>query len=271
MVLLKNIFDKHIFALYALIVSLLAGCNPSTAPDESEDEDTEAKQTLQGTWQTELEGDVVFTIKGDTLYYSDSLSAPAAFCVRHDSLVIRNHKEVAYAIKQLNSTQFHFVNADGDIVELVKASADVAPLSKGEYKGAISLNQNQKIKRDTIVYCKDKRLHAYTQVNPTTYKVYRQHTNDDGLTVESVYYDNLVYIALYDGQHKVFGQNVMKKEFAGIVPAAYLEQAILSDIFVQGEVAGSVRFVAVLSIPDSYTNYRVNIDVTPDGRKKLSV
>jgi hypothetical protein len=32
-----------------------------------------------------------------------------------------------------------------------------------------------------------------------------------------------------------------------------------------------VRFVAVLSIPDSYTNYRVNIDVTSDGRKKLSV
>ena len=32
-----------------------------------------------------------------------------------------------------------------------------------------------------------------------------------------------------------------------------------------------VRFIAVLSIPDSYTNYRVNIDIDAQGKKTLSV
>lgn len=269
---MKGYIIKSSNAVAWLMVMLFSiGCTSNTNENTKVEEDEAAKQKLQGTWMDEMDGDVLFTMRGDTLYYNDSLSVPVSFCVRHDSLVIHNHKEVTYAIKRLNSTQFHFINADGDVVELVKSDNTTVSLAKGEYKGAISLNQGKKIKNDTVIFFNDKRYHAYTQVNPTTYKVYRQSTNEDGLTVESVYYDNLVYMALYDGQNKVFGQNIMKKEFSGLVPPAYLEQAILSEIKIEGASKNGVRFVAVLSIPDSYTNYRVNIDIEPNGKKQMSI
>ena len=155
--------------------------------------------------------------------------------------------------------------------ELTKAGKDVVPLARGEYKGAVTLNQGKKVKKDTVMAYKDKHYHAYTQVNPTTYKVYRQTTNSDGLRVESIYYDNIVYIALYEGQQKVFGSNITKAEFSTLVPQAYLDQAVLSEIIVDRAGEKGVRFIAVLSIPDSYTNYRVNIDIDAQGKKTLSV
>lgn len=271
MILIKNI-TKHTFFLITLpLVFLVLSCNSTTKDETDIEEDVEAKKMLQGTWISELEGDVMFTMKGDTIYYNDSLSVPVAFYVKNDSLIIRNHKEVRYAIKRLNSTQLHFINADGDEIEVVKSNITETPLSRGEYKGAITLNQGKKVKNDTIVFYNNIRYHAYTQVNPTTYKVYRETTNSDGLTVESIFYDNLVYVALYEGQHKIFGQNVLKKEFAQLVPQTYLEQAVLSEIQILGASENGIRFVAILSIPDSYTNYRVNIDITPNGKKKLSI
>jgi len=266
----KNILSKSLQCLLFAVATLLVACNTKEKDVKNIEEDLNAKKQLQGTWETEIEGDVMFTMKGDTLYYNDSISAPVAFYVLHDTLVIRNHKEVRYAIKRLNATQFRFVNADGDDIELVKSSQHQA-LSQGEHKGAISLNQNRKIKKDTIVFYKDHRYHAYTQVNPTSYKVYRTSTNDNGMTIESIYYDNFVYIALYDGQHKVYGANIKKQDFAKLVPQSYLEQAVLSEIKIQGASANGVRFVAIISIPDSYTNYRVNIDITPSGKRNLSV
>ena len=79
--------------------------------------------------------------------------------------------EISHHPPQLNTVLF--INADGDEVDLVKS--DNAPaLQKGEYTGAKNLNQKRKIKADSVLMCNGKRLHAYTQVNPTSYKVYHQ-------------------------------------------------------------------------------------------------
>ena len=69
----------------------------------------------------------------------------------------------------------------------------------------------------------------------------------------------------------MFGSNITKAEFSTLVPQAYLDQAVLSEIIVDRAGEKGVRFIAVLSIPDSYTNYRVNIDIDAQGKKTLSV
>ncbi len=214
---------------------------------------------------------MVFAIKGDTIYYNDSTSTPVAFYVSADTLFIRNQRLTAYPIKTLTQNTLVFINSEGDETQLVKSSTKAETLSRGEHKGTVAVNQGRKIKRDSILVEGNKKYHAYTQVNPTTYKVYRQTTNNDGLIVESIYYDNIVYIAVYDGNRKVFGSNVAKADFAHIVPDAYLRQAVLSEIKIDRIIDGKMRFVAILSIPDSYTNYRVNIDIDDNGRKTLSV
>lgn len=271
MYIVKNL-RKYAFIVVNLVVTLLlAACASGHDTKPEKVEDAQAKKQLQGTWVNDLEGNIVFTFKGDTVYYNDSLSAPVMFHVYNDTLYIENHPLTAYPIKRLNDAELCFVNSEGDETLLVKCGKDVAPLARGEYKGTVALNQGRKIKSDTVMVYKDRHYHAYTQVNPTTYKVYRQTINSDGLKVESTYYDNIVYIALYEGQRKLFGSNFTKSDFAGVVPQAYLEQAVLSEILVKNATEQGVRFVAILSIPDSYTNYRVNIDIDSQGRKNLSI
>ncbi|MBQ0073891.1 MAG: DUF4738 domain-containing protein [Prevotella sp.] len=264
-----NYFKYNTLSLVFLIVSLvLLSCNSNDATVKAPQEDAAAKKVLQGTWINEFEGNAVFSVKGDTIYYNDTLSTPASFYIANDTLFIENHSLVKYPIKSINSTNLVFINSDGDEVSLVKSSTT---LSTGEYKGAVNLNQGKKVKKDTVMTYSTKRYHAYTQVNPTTYKVYRQTTNSDGLSVESVYYDNIVYLALYEGQQKIFGQNIVKSEFQSLVPKTYLDSAVLSEIVVDRVGSEGVTFVAVLTIPDSYTNYRVNILISPDGKKTLSL
>lgn len=268
---MKNFIEYILVAVNLLVMLTFTACGSRSEQIPEVTEDANAKKTLQGTWVNDLEGNIVFTFKGDTVYYNDSLSTPVAFYVHNDTLFIENHTITKYPVKALTASELRFVNSDGDDVVLTKASKEVAPLLRGEYKGMVSLNQGRKIKKDTVMVSRGKHYHAYTQVNPTTYKVYRQVTNNDGLRVENVYYDNIVYIALYEGQQKIFGSNITKAEFDGIVPAAYLEQAVLSEILVDGVKDKGVRFIAVLSIPDSYTNYRVNIDIDDNGKKTISV
>jgi hypothetical protein len=54
-------------------------------------------------------------------------------------------------------------------------------------------------------------------------------------------------------------------------PYNYLEQAILSDITIKGASKDGVTFVAILTIPDSNTNYMINIIISPTGQKTLSL
>lgn len=269
--IVKGLLRKALFAVIIVMSAIVVSCESykNTTPERVDDIDS--KRMLQGTWINDLEGNVVFSMQGDTVFYNDTLSQPVVFHVYNDTLYIENHTVNAYAIRKLTENSLCFVNSEGDEIVLTKMSKDVASNLYGENKGTVALNQGRKVKSDTIVYSGDKRFHAYTQVSPTTYKIYHQNVNNDGLKVERVYYDNIVHIALYEGDKKVFGRNITKAEFKGIVPDAYLEQAVLSDIFVQGAINDGVRFVAILYIPDSYSYYRVCIDIDKNGRKKLSV
>lgn len=265
-----NYITKSPYLVGTLLVMLIVcGCNSNKNDTNVPKEDVKSKKLLQGSWANEIDDNVVFTISGDTIYYNDSLSSPATFYVVADTMIINQHKVVKYPVKKLTSNVLVFLNQSGDEVSLVKS--EMPSLSLGERKGNVSVNQHKVLKSDTVMVYKEKHYHAYTQVNPTTYKVFKQTTNNDGLSTESVYYDNIVHIALYDGQKKVFGQNITKWDMKALVPNAYLEQAVLSEITVDGANEKGVRFVAILAIPDSYTNYRVNIDISSDGKKGFSL
>ena len=69
----------------------------------------------------------------------------------------------------------------------------------------------------------------------------------------------------------IYDQNITKADFKGLVPDNYLEQAILSDITIKGASKDGVTFVAILTIPDSNTNYMINIIISPTGQKTLSL
>lgn len=266
----KSIF---LFAILLVTVSFACSCNGGSKSNESvtSQEDLEAKKKLQGTWKNDLEGDYVFSFKGDSIYFTDSVSIPASFCVINDTLIVNSSKPVKYAIKSLNSTQFVFINMNGDEVELVKDDA-VDLSSIGQYAQAqTNVNQGKTIKKDSIMNVGNHRYHVYTQVNPTTYKVFLQTTNDDGLNVEQIFYDNIVYVGVFDGGQKIFGQDFSKKSFEQKVPKNYLSNAILSEIAIDKATTEGINLTAILAIPNSSTTFHVNILVSPEGKVTLAI
>ena len=78
--------------LCASLLEAMVSCGRKSSGKYSADvkEDTAAKKMLQGIW---LDGDdednVVFRVKGDTIYYPDSTSQPVYFYIAGDTLVMK--------------------------------------------------------------------------------------------------------------------------------------------------------------------------------------
>ena len=117
----------------------------------------------------------------------------------------------------------------------------------------------------------EKRFHAYSQVNPTTYKVLRQTVNEEGVSVDQAYYDNIVHIAVYNGSKALINRDYRKDDFAKLVPKEYISRCILSDITIEKATAEGVHFTAILTEPDTYTSYHINIIVDANGKVNMTI
>jgi hypothetical protein len=73
----------QILIIVVVLAGTLWGCGSSDKPQK---ESREAKALLQGTWMDHETEDLLFRMKGDTVYYADSTSMPAYFKVVGDTL-----------------------------------------------------------------------------------------------------------------------------------------------------------------------------------------
>lgn len=260
---------KNIFILVLCVVIAGCGGKRETTPEAAK-EDSKAKALLQGVWINEEEEDVAFKAKGDSIFYPDTTSQPVRFSIVLDTLVLQGGNTVKYPIVKQSEHLFVFKNQNGETVRLVKSDnpADNALFTHERPK---ALNQNRLIKRDTVLVYADDRYHSYVQVNPTTYKVIKPVYNDEGVEVDNVYYDNIIHISLYKGNRSVYSHDFRKKEFAEVVPAQYLEQAIFSDMELSHIGSDGVTYRAILAIPDGTSSYVVMVNVSFDGRMTMSL
>lgn len=262
---LFGVLRKHSLLLVLLCgVTAFVGCGDKSKQAATPQEDTHAKELLQGVWLNEDDEDVAFRVKGDTIFYPDSTSQPVYFFIYSDTLVMKGANEVKYPIVKQAAHLFEFKNQSGDLVKLVKTS-DKSYLKPFEQEKTVALNQNTLIKRDTIVSQGDSKYHLYVQVNPTTYKVFKSSINDDGVEVDNVYYDNIINLNVFHGANKVFSRDFRKKDFANKVPSSFLRQAILSDFVFYKIDASGIHYWAILPQPDSSLSYQVEVIVSFAG------
>lgn len=258
-------------SLFLLVMTAVVSCGHKAASDaEAPQEDTLAKRQLQGVWIDREDESTFFMVKGDTIYYPDSTSLPMAFRVVGDTLYMRGANDVQYVIVKQTPHLFYFRNLAGDMYELEKAE-DESLMRDFRRQRPITLNQNTLIKRDTVVTWQDQRYHAYMQVNPTTYKVYRSTLNGEGVEVANAYFDNIVHVGVYVDGRKLFSSNFYKKDFRDKVPASLWEQSILNDIVFRKVDTEGVHFQAVIGVPDSPSSYLVEIIVSFDGKYRLRI
>lgn len=264
---LKNI--KSAFWILCFTFVMLA-CRTNSSKQEKWSEDLAAKKNLQGIWLDEDEDDVAFRVKGDSVYFPDSTSAPAYFRIERDSFIIIGGNIVKYHIIKQTSHIFVFVNKSGEKVKLSKTS-DNSYLELFAPKTVLHVNQNKVVKRDTVVYQGNDKYHCYVQINPTTYKVAKATYNDDGVEVDNIYYDNIINLNVYKGASKLFSSDIHKEFYKDEVPMPFLKQAVLSDITLMNVDSDGLHYFAIIAIPETSISYMVETIISYRGQIKKRI
>ena len=266
----KSTHTHIAFLFIGVFVSLFACGSRDDKREQAVEEDMTAKKNLQGIWLNDDDDDVAFRVKGDTVYFPDSTSIPKYFRIERDSFVLIGGNTVKYHIVKQTPHSFIFVNQNGERVKLVKTS-DTSYLDLFAPKTALHINQNEVVKRDTVLFHGTEKYHCYIQINPTTYKVAKASYNDDGVEIDNVYYDNIINLSVYNGALRLFSRDLHKESFKNEVPESFLKQAIFSDLaFVNADNEG-LHFFAVLAIPETSISYMVEVIVSYSGQIKQRI
>jgi len=248
-------------------LTCLTGCGTKTgskADVEEEVEDSRAKELLQGVWMDSETEETAFWAKGDTIYYADSLSQPTAFAVVGDELVLRS-TDSRYKIEKQTEHIFWFRNQAGDIVKMEKSNEPPTDeLVRGTHQSI--LTYTEVVKLDSVVTFEGERYHWYIAINPTKYKVHTTGYSDDGVEVDKVYYDNIMHVSVFRGGTKFFSRDFRKQQYAGKVPAQFLEQSVLSNMEFAGVSKRGFAFIATICIPDGATCYKAENVISFDGQ-----
>ena len=249
-----------------MLAAALVGCNSqrSSSPEESK----EAKQMLQGIWVDAETGDVSFQVKGDTIFYSDTTSMPAYFKIIGDSLVLGSG--TSYAVVKQSPNLFWFTNQNGDMVKLQKSDDPAVGLEFVRDEPQV-LTYTQQVKKDSVVTFNGERYHWYVAINPTKYKVVSRTYNDDGLEVENVYYDNIMHISVFHGSRQLFSSDIRKQDYKKLIPADFLEEAILSAMDFTHIDAEGLHFNATVCRPDGASCYMVDTQIAFTGQQTMKL
>ena len=129
----------------------------------------------------------------------------------------------------------------------------------------VKVVESEVFEKDSVIFHGGERYRGYAYINPTKKRVTLVSINEEGLPVENIYYDNIIHICVYKGKERLFSKDINKDMFARVVPADFLNNAILSDMdFVKVDEKG-YRYVATLCIPDGAACYNVRLDVSKEG------
>ena len=252
-----------------LVVLLLAGCSSKQESSTQEEENREAKALMQGVWADAETEDVSFRVAGDTIFYADSTSMPAYFKIVGDSLTLSSG--TAYAIEQQTAHVFSFRNQNGDLVTLHKIDdAEADSLYVIDTKPAVMTYTHQ-VKTDSVVSYNGARYHWYIAINPTRFKVVRRAYNDDGMEGENAYYDNIMHISVYNGAQRLYSSDFRKQQFTKMVPATFLDEAVLANMEYSKADAAGLHFNATLCIPDGASCYLVETVVSYKGQMTMKL
>ena len=249
----------------SLLMGVLVACNQNNSSVLPENK--EAKTLLQGVWVDQESGDISFKAKGDTIYFSDATSMPTYFRIFEDSLYLGSG--TSYSIVKQTEHLFWFKNQNGDLLKLEKGDGEEAVVN--EHPAPSVLIYTHQVKIDSVVTYNSKRYHWYIAINPTKYKVTKRSYNEDGLEVENVYYDNIMHVSVFLGADKLYSSDFHKQQYKGLVPDAFLDEAIFANMEYSHVDAQGLHFKAVLCIPDGATSYVVETTISYTGTASMKL
>ena len=253
----------------SLFTILLSACNSGIKPSISlEEEDVKAKELLQGIWLDDDTESPLMRIIGDTIYYADSQSAPIAFRILRDTLYTYGNDTTYYKIDKQAEHIFWFHAIADNIIKLHKSEDPNDSISFAS-KELFIPTYTEVTQRDSVVTYDGTRYRAYVYINPSKIRVVKTTYSDDGISMDNVYYDNVMHICVYEGKKSLYASDLTKQMFDKVVPADFLVQSILSDTKFMKVDKNGFHFQAILAIPESSIYSIANIIVSFDGKMAI--
>lgn len=250
--------------IFLLLLSITSCKRGKRVQPVEHPEDMRAKELLQGIWLDDETDTPLMYIKGDTIYYADSQSAPIAFKIIRDTLYTYGSDTTYYKIDKQAEHIFWFHSIADNVVKLHK-SDDVNDSLSFVHKKVVIPTYTEVTKRDSVVTYDGVRYRAYVYINPSTHKVIKTTYSEEGISMENIYYDNIMHICVYEGKKSLFASDITKQMFEKVVPADFLNQSILSDIKFIKVNRNGFHYQAVLSIPESSIYSLAHLIVAFDG------
>lgn len=248
-------------------VIALAACG-NGKEQKTVEEDATAKALLQGVWindETELP---LMRIEGDTIYYADPQNIPVSFKIIRDTMYVYGNHTVTYKIDRQTEYSFWFHSLADEIIKLHK-SENPEDILAFENKEMEVIPTTEVVKKDSVVMYKGTRYRGYVYVNPSTMKVIRSSYSEGGISVDNVYYDNVIHICVYEGRRMLYGKDITKKAFTGIFPEDILSQMILADMNFMGVDNKGYQYQATLRVPESSVYSLADITIGFDNRMDI--
>lgn len=264
---------KHLTT--SLLIILFIACSgkgkETNSPEISED--FLAKDMLQGIW---LDNDTevpLMRIMGDTIYYTDPQSAPVYFKIWKDTFYTygANGDDITrYQIDAQTGHSFGFHSLSDNIVRLHKSEDLNDTLAFSNKVVEIIPTFTEIIKKDSVVFYNGTRYRAYVYINPSKMKVIKTTYSEDGISMDNIYYDNVMHICVYEGRKSLYAKDINKQMFSDVIPEDFLQQAILSDMNFIGISRLGYHYQALVCIPESSVCRVINLNVGFDGKLTIT-
>lgn len=256
-------------AISMVLVMMLASCNGAKDGETSGREDLTAKKLLQGIWLDDETDIPLMRINGDTIHYIDPQNLPVYFKVVRDTIYVRGNTPTAYKIDRQTEYSFWFHSLSDEIVKLHKSDNPGDTLAFSSQETEITPSIQEIIKKDSVVVYKGTRYRGYVYINPSQMKVIKTAYSEEGISMDNVYYDNVIHICVYEGRNQLYGKDITKKMFANIFPEEELNQTILADMNFMGVDGKGYHYEATLQIPESSVYHLVSLTI--DSDKQLHI
>lgn len=256
---------NRLCTLFACILILTACTSQPKNQPKAAEEDLWAKELFQGIWIDDMTETPLLKAKGDSIYFIDESVRPTVFKIINDTLKTYGQQVANYHIKKQGKSFIWIESAMGEILQLSKADSSIDSLIAIQESIHFEEPVREVIEKDNVVYYNNTRYRGYVYINPTEIKVIQPEITEEGLEIESVYYDNIIHICVFEGKRKLFARDMKKEDFEPLIPAEYFKRAILNDMEFIGVDAKGYQYQATLCVPNSASCYLINISISKDG------
>ena len=260
---------RQIFMLVCLSAILVSCGHPDgEALRGSEEKSAVMASMLQGVWIDDDSGTPFIKVLGDSMYFAGRVNAPIGYRVDGDTLIIFGGEAAKYLIDRIDDSTFRFYTVSGDMMSLHKSDNDTLTF------GTVTTPpqpEHEVLKKDSVIFSQGVRYRGYVYINATDIKVSSPYITEDGLYMDNVFFDNVIHICVYQGAQRLFGKDIRREMFEGIVPDDYLRYSILDDMNFIGVSPGGYTYSATICSPGSPSCYCVEVFVSREGEMKFTL